>query len=105
MGIRKLSSLINSEYFKVNTTESQTSADAFVAVLSRYISYFVKSPRASLRAAVASLLWRLEDQGRNEPWVAELLNTLKCDNRARVRFEADGGWQDARKRVVTRESY
>ena len=102
--LRKVSSLIDSEFFKAITTgaDSPSTADAFVTVLSKFIPRFAKSPRAPLRAAVAALVWRLQKRGRQESWVIESLETLQRDHRARVRFEAQGGWEEARNRAVER---
>lgn len=99
--LRKVSSLIDSEYFKdPDDTDSPSSSDVFVGVLSRFIPKFAESHRASLRAAVAALVWQLEKHCRTEAWVTESLEALQQDHRARVRFEAQGGWKEARDRAV-----
>lgn len=103
--LRRMSSLIDSELLKApDSADSPSSADAFIAVLSRLIPRFAKSPRPSLRAAVAALVWQLAKHGRSEAWVTGSLKALQQDHRARVRFEAQGGWKEARSRAVARSS-
>lgn len=98
--LRKISYLIGSELFEPSSTlESPSSVESFVAVLSRFVSSFAKSPSAALRAAVAALVWQLNSRNREEPWVIDNLRMLQQDNRARVRFEAKGGWKVARTRI------
>ena len=103
--LSKIASLIDSELFGSSiNADSISSADVFVTALSRLIPRFAKSAHASLRASVAALIWQLEKHGRQEPWINALLVVLQRDHRARVRFEALGGWKDARTRAVANDS-
>ncbi len=102
--LNKIASLVDSEHFKSSADkELPLSTGVFVAVFSRFIPRFAKSPQASLRAAIAALLWQLEAHGIREPWVIESLKSLQKDHRARVRFEAQGGWKNARSRAIDRD--
>jgi hypothetical protein len=103
--LRNVCSLIDSELFEgAVSNSSPSSADTFVTVLSRFIPRFAISTHASLRAAVAGLVWQLDKHRRRESWISEVLNSLRLDNRARVRFEASGGWKEARSRANTRSA-
>jgi hypothetical protein len=97
--LRKVASLVEPEAFETpGGTDSPAAVNEFVAVLSRLIPHFAKTPRASLRAAVAALIYRLKKVNREEAWVKGTLEELQRDARARVRFEADGGWREAKAR-------
>jgi len=103
--LRKISYLINFEVFEVPVVAGSPSpVNAFVAVLARLIPRFAKSPHASLRSAVAAVVWQLEKHGRQEAWVKESLAALEQDHRARVRFEATGGWKEAHARAMVSSS-
>ncbi len=101
--LNKMASLVASEQFgDRSAADALDAADTFVTVLSRFVPRFAKSPRAALRAAVASLVWQLKRRGSHETWVSDALAALQCDHRARVRFEAHGGWGEARIRADLR---
>jgi hypothetical protein len=101
--LRRVSSLLDSKLSEdAESASSPSSAGVFIAVLSRLIPRFATSPRALLRAAVAAVVWQLQKHGRCDEWVTKSLKTLQEDNRARVRFEAHGGWKEARTRADAR---
>lgn len=91
--LRKLSSLIKLE---LSQMPASSSIDAFLVILARLVPNLAKSPRAALRASVATLTWQLKKCGRTEAWVTQLLEVIQGDRRAQVRFEAEGGWAVAR---------
>jgi hypothetical protein len=92
--LRRLSNVVGSETSDIlpERSEAAIRVRRLAPALTRFLPYFARSPRASLRAAVASLLWQLQRQGEHVASLSQLLETLKNDNRARVRFEASGGW-------------
>jgi hypothetical protein len=73
-----------------------------VQILERFLERFVKAPNASIRSSAAKLLWQLEQCPTEAKVVTELLAVLRRDNRARVRFEAQGGWTAIRARIPKR---
>jgi hypothetical protein len=92
--LRRLSNVVGSETSDILPEQSEVAIRVrrLAPALARFLPYFARSPRASLRAAVASLLWQLQTRGEHVALLSQLLETLKGDNRARVRFEASGGW-------------
>jgi len=97
--LRLLSNIIGSETSDLLPTAAEIPAriQRLTPTLTRFLPQFAKSPRASLRAAVAALLSQLRNRIDLQAPLAELLDKLKSDNRARVRFEANGGWMTRRK--------
>ena len=100
--LRRLSMVIGSESSDLlpNRAEVIDRAKRLTLGLAQFLPHFVRSPRASIRGAVAALLWQLENLGGQPALLSELLETLKKDNRALVRFEAHGGWP-ARKKAAS----
>ena len=68
----------------------------------RFLPRFSRSPRSVLRASVAELLYQLARRQPLSSGLAEALTNLGRDNRARVRFEAQGGWRELRKSSATK---
>lgn len=64
----------------------------FLEIIEQYIPQFSRSPRADLRASVAAFLWHLNEREKLQKELISSFHNLKKDNRARVRFEAQGGW-------------
>ena len=99
--LRRISDLIDSDAFpSPSVADLGHSSDAFIDVLSRFIPVFARSSSASLRAVVASVVWQLRKRGKTDMWITETLLLLEGDRRARVRFEAQGGWKEARNRAL-----
>jgi hypothetical protein len=69
-------------------------------LLRDYAPILTKAPHPAVRAAFAAVLWNLSRWSVLSDELASSLEQLKRDQRARVRFEAYGGWKEKRKNAT-----
>ena len=93
-----------SEFADWNSESIRSGLEQINDMLERFLPRFYRSPRSILRAAVAELLYQLARRLTLSSGMAEVLVNLERDNRARVRFEAQGGWRELRKSSANRSS-
>ncbi len=69
-------------------------------LLCDYAPIFTKAPHPAVRAAFAAVVWNLSQWNPLSDELASSFERLKRDQRARVRFEAYGGWKEKRKNTT-----
>jgi len=68
-----------------------------IQLLRDYAPILARAPHPRVRAAFAAVLWNLSQWSALSEILVSSAEQLKRDQRARVRFEAYGGWKEKRK--------
>lgn len=98
--LRNVSSLFGSDTSELadwGNEAVQYGLQSLFGVFEQFLPRFARSPRVDIRAATAELLCKMTTKRTLPAELAQTLENLKKDNRARVRIEAQGGWKESRK--------
>ena len=89
----------DSEFVDWRSENGRIGLQRFIGLFQVFLPLFARSPRSVLRAAVAELLCQVVKRTELTGELEQIFTALKRDNRARVRFSAEGSWQERRNKM------